>query len=130
MLTAQHIDAAAEALAEIDAKRQSTIQQTRETEPVRELSPDEAWARQNLRWRDGRQLTDLANCLRVLEQHEDFASRFRYNEVIHKVLDKGTVMVDWRVTELAAAIQERFIPEIPVETVSRALVTAANRREK
>ncbi|MEZ5917446.1 MAG: hypothetical protein R3C40_07775 [Parvularculaceae bacterium] len=126
MLTEKTIDAAQQELAELDNRR---AQNQRAGAP-REVCADEAWARKNLRWRDGRPLTDYANCLRVLEQHEDFQGRFKYNEVINRVLDKGTVMLDWRMTELTAAIQERFIPEISIDVVSRSLVTAANRAGK
>ncbi len=90
---------------------------------------DERWARENLRFHDGRVLLDLANCLRVIERHPDFKGRFRYNDVLNKVLDKGTVMIDWRLSEFAAMLQERFLPEVPFETAARALIAAANRAD-
>lgn len=123
MLTEKTIDAAQCELSELDNRR---VQNRGDSAP-REISADEAWARENLRWRDGRPLTDYANCLRVIERHDDFRGRFKYNEVINRVLDKGTVMIDWRMTEITAVIQERFIPEISIDVVSRSLVTAANR---
>lgn len=89
---------------------------------------DALWARENLRHaKDGRIMLDLANCLRVIELHPDFKGRYRYNDVLNKVLDKGTVMIEWRLLEFAATLQERFLPEIPYETAARALVVAANR---
>jgi len=88
---------------------------------------DADWARANLRFVDGCPVLDIANCLRVLERHPDFKGRYRFNETLSKVLDRGTVMIEWRVSEFVATIQERFLPEIPVETAYRALVVAANR---
>lgn len=89
---------------------------------------DAQWAQGNLRHaKDGRVLLDLANCLRVIEAHPDFRGRYKYNDVLAKVLDKGTVMVEWRLLEFTATLQERFLPEIPFETAARALVVAANR---
>lgn len=88
---------------------------------------DERWVRENLRFEGERIRLDLANCLRVLERHPEFKGRFRYNEVLNKVLDRGTVMIEWRMSEFAAQLQERFMPEVPYETAVRALVIAANR---
>ena len=89
---------------------------------------DLPWARKNLRRsEDGRVLLDIANCLRVLELHPDFKGRYKFNDVLVKVLDKGTVMVEWRLVEFVAMIQERFLPEIPFDIATRALVAAANR---
>lgn len=88
---------------------------------------DEEWARLNLRFNGVRPILDLANCLRVIERHPDFKGRYRYNEVLNKVLDRGTVMIEWRMIEFAATLQDRFLPEIPFETASRALVLAANK---
>ncbi len=88
---------------------------------------DEEWARQNLRFDAGRPVLDLANCLRVIERHPDFKGRYRYNEVLNKVLDRGTVMIEWRMIEFAVTLQERFLPEIAFDTASRALVLAANK---
>lgn len=89
---------------------------------------DLRWAGKNLRHaKDGRVLLDIANCLRVLELHPDFKGRFKFNDVLIKVLDRGTVMVEWRLAEFTAMMQERFLPEIPFEIATRALVAAANR---
>lgn len=96
-----------------------------EAEPI--AADDEAWARGNLRFDDGRLLLDLANCLRVLERHPDYQGRFRFNDVLCKVLDRGTVMIEWRISDMTAELQERFLPEIPFDIVARALVIAANR---
>jgi hypothetical protein len=90
-------------------------------------SNDALWARDNLRYRDGQPILDIANCLRVIELHPDYKGRYKYNDVLLKVLDRGTVMIEWRMLEFAAEIQERFLPDIPFETASRALVVAANR---
>jgi hypothetical protein len=88
---------------------------------------NEEWARENLRMRDGRVLIDLANCLRIFETHPDYGGRFRYNEMLNKVVDRGAVMVEWRMNEITADIQERFLPEVAPENISRALFIAANR---
>lgn len=89
---------------------------------------DLLWVRRNLRRaEDGRLLLDLANCLRVLELHPDFKGRYKFNDVLMKVLDRGTVMIEWRLSEFTAMVQERFLPEIPYETATRALVIAANK---
>lgn len=89
---------------------------------------DRLWVRNNLRHADdGRVFLDIANCLHVLEQHPDFKGRYKFNDVLGKVLDRGTVMVEWRLLEFAAMIQERFLPEISNDTAARALVVAANR---
>lgn len=88
---------------------------------------DDSWSAENLRRSAGRPLVDLANCLRVLERHPDFKGRFRYNDMLSKVVDRGAVMVEWRINEITAEIQERFLPEVAPENVSKALVIAANR---
>lgn len=89
---------------------------------------DAAWARRNLRHtEDGRLVLDVANCLRLLESHPDYKGRYRYNDVLCKVLDKGTVMIEWRLFEFLAILQERFLPDLPYEAATRALVVAANR---
>ncbi len=93
------------------------------------LEGDLAWARSNLRMVDGRLALDVANCLRIIELHPDYKGRFRFNEVLSKVLDRGSVMIEWRIIEFAADLQERFLPEIPVDIVAKALVAAANRAE-
>ena len=91
---------------------------------------DEGWVRDNLRFRDGRLLLDLANCLRVIERHPDFKGRFRFNDILSKVLDRGTVMIEWRMGEYVVSLQERFLPEVPYEIAARALVVAANRADQ
>ena len=88
---------------------------------------DERWARENLRWNGDKPFLDLANVIRVLERHPDFNSRFRYNDTISKVLDRGTVMLDWRMMDVCATVQERFLPELPEQTFLRALAAHANR---
>ncbi len=88
---------------------------------------NEDWALENLRMRDGRALIDLANCLRVFENHPDYRGRFRYNEMLNKVIDRGAVMVEWRINEITADIQERFLPDVAPENISKALFIAANR---
>lgn len=88
---------------------------------------DYGWAEANLRMKDGEAIVDLANCIRVFERHADFKGRFKYNEILNKVLDKGTVMLDWRVSDVTASVQERFIPEVPTDMVLKALVVVANR---
>ena len=88
---------------------------------------DEAWAKANLRFQDGKPISDMANVLRVLQRHSDFEGRFVYNETLNKVLDKGEVMLDWRVSECCAVIQERFVPGVAEADVNAALVIHANR---
>jgi hypothetical protein len=95
-----------------------------------DIAGDAGWAKANLRFEAGRAYNDLANCLRVLERHPDFKGRFKFNEMLSKVLDRGAVMVEWRINEIAAELQERFLPEISPETVGRALVIAGNRSAK
>ena len=93
-------------------------------EPV---ESNDDWSAANLRRQDGRVLIDLANCLRILERHPDYKGRFRFNEMLNKVVDRGAVMVEWRINEITADIQERFLPDVAPENVSRALFIAANR---
>jgi len=91
----------------------------------RALSEDDIWSRKNLRWRDGRPIADMANALRIFERHEDFKGRYRYNEMVNRVLDKGVVMIDWRIAEVCVTIQERFIPAIDEAIVLKGLTIAA-----
>lgn len=91
----------------------------------RPLSEDEVWARKNLRWRDGKPIADMANALRIFERHEDFKGRYRYNEMVNRVLDRGVVMIDWRISEVCVIVQERFIAAIPEEVVLKGLTIAA-----
>ena len=88
---------------------------------------DFAWARENLRFKGSEPMIDIANALRVLERHSDFDGRFRYNPTLKKVMDKGSVMLDWRVAEIVAILQERFLPEIPEDVVGKALIVHSNR---
>jgi len=93
----------------------------------RPLTEDEIWARKNLRGRAGRPIADIANVLRILERHDDFKGRFKFNEMVNRVLDKGTVMIDWRVAEICAVVQERFIAGVEETVVTKALTIVANR---
>ena len=95
--------------------------------PAPPAKSDADWAAENLRRDEGRVLTDLANCLRVLERHPDYQGRFRYNDMLAKVVDRGAVMVEWRINEITADLQERFLPNVAPDNVSKALVIAANR---
>lgn len=108
------------------AEKQAELE---ETGPVSAPTSDQdlAWAKENLRWSNEIPISDLANVVRVLERHPEFNGRFIYNETLSRVLDKGTLMLDWRVSECCAVIQERFIPEIAENTVNNALVICANR---
>lgn len=95
---------------------------------VADPAEDQRWAREHLRWRsDDQPMLDLANVLRVLERHADFHGRFTYNPTLGRVLDKGSVVMEWRITELCSVIQERFLPEISEATVAKALLVYANR---
>lgn len=100
---------------------------TRPLAPARSLTADEEWALANLRWRANAPIVDLANVVRILERHPDFQKRFKYNDVLTKVMDRGAVMLEWRINDITAIIQERFIPEAPVDMVSRALLVVSNR---
>lgn len=102
------------------------LEQTAQAQPA----DDAAWARANLRFNESRPYNDIANCLRVFERHPDYKGRFKFNEMLSKVVDRGSVMVEWRINEIAADLQERFLPDVPPETVGRALVIAANRGGK
>ena len=103
------------------------MQATAAAEEDLNFEGDAAWARANLRHANGRLLLDIANCVRVIELHPDFKGRYKFNEVLGKVLDRGTVMVEWRLGEFVAMVQERFLPEVPYEIAARALVVVANR---
>ncbi len=98
-----------------------------ETETASSPGDDSAWAKANLRWQGDAPVPDMANALRILDGHPDFKGRFIYNETLGKVLDKGTLMLDWRVSECCAVIQERFVPGIAESTVNNALIICANR---
>jgi len=88
---------------------------------------DRAWAKANLRFKAGEPYCDSANVLRILERHPTFAGRFKYNDTLNKVMDKGAVMLDWRVADLVVTIQERFIPEVPMDVVEKGLIVHSNR---
>ncbi|MEO1251651.1 MAG: hypothetical protein AAFW81_04805 [Pseudomonadota bacterium] len=90
-------------------------------------SGDDRWALENLRLADGAPVLDIANALRVLDRHPDFKGRFKFNTTLNKVMDRGSVMLDWRVAELVAAVQERFMPGIALHDVQNALLIHANR---
>jgi len=118
MLSEKQVVAVEDIAEELDARRKQR--------PAREVSPDQQWARSNLRRRDGRVLLDIANVLRILQRHEEFNGRFKYNETLSRVMDKGKVMFEWRISECTAQIQERFMAEVPEPVVRNALIVAAN----
>ncbi|MEM8773088.1 MAG: hypothetical protein AAGD92_15685 [Pseudomonadota bacterium] len=95
-------------------------------ENVSDLEQDRQWVVENLRMCGDEPFCNVANVLRVLQRHEVFAGRFRYNTALTKVMDKGSVMLDWRVSELVAVIQERFLPEVSPDDVEKALIVHAN----
>lgn len=135
MLSEKHIQAladTAEELARRRAQRPSVAdapapQSEPDCEPGSPEALDHAWSQENLRFSKGEPVLDIANALRVFERHEVFRGRFRYNETLTKVMDKGSVMLEWRVSEVVAVMQERFLPGIAPETVSKALLVYANR---
>ncbi len=126
MLSEKQLDAVEQTTAELNRRR---AQQPAPQTPAQQEddNPDRAWAKQNLRWRDGFPLLDIANAMRVLDRHEDYKGRFRYNDDVDKVLDKGSIMLDWRVLEVCADIQERFLPDISETAMRAALVVSGNR---
>ena len=131
MLSEKQCDAIEETAEEMARRRENrpaaaSAEKAKAARP-RELSEDQAWARANLRFKEGKPCLDIANALRVLERHEAFAGRFKFNETLNKVMDKGTVMLDWRVAEVVAVMQERFMPEISADAVEKALIVHANR---
>ena len=91
------------------------------------LSEDAQWVRQNLRFEGGQPVMDIANVLRIFERHEDYKGRFKYNDMVNRAMDKGAVMVDWRIFELCAVVQERFLPGLDNEVMLKALIVAANK---
>lgn len=109
---------------EKSARRQNGA---RRSSAVCQEDEDRAWVKTNLRLRNGEPMLDIANVLRVLERHDAFAGRFRYNNDLNKVMDRGSVMLDWRVAEVVAVIQERFLPEISEVAVQKGLLVYANR---
>jgi hypothetical protein len=127
MLSEKQLEAVEQTAAELNRRR---TQKPEEAQPVAEKpddDPDRVWAKENLRWRDGFALLDIANAMRVLDRHEDYKGRFRYNDDVDKVLDKGSIMLDWRILEVCADIQERFLPDISETAVRAALTVNGNR---
>jgi len=89
---------------------------------------DRDWARHNLRRYDQDKLIlDLANVLRVLERNPDYSGRFRYNQDMAKVVDRGVIMAMWMVNALAGEIQERFMPSVNENLVHKAIEIVANK---
>ncbi len=133
MLSEEQVDAVEEAAAELKRRRDNrppTGARKKPNPAAGASSPkdeDRVWARANLRFKSGGPYLDSANALRVFERHPAFAGRFKFNETLNKVMDKGTVMLDWRVCEVVAVIQERFLPEISPDAVEKALIVHANR---
>lgn len=94
---------------------------------IQVMDGDADWAREHLRWRDGAPLLDLANVVRILERHPDYAGRYTFLKGMDKVCDFRRVMLAWQIDELAAIVQERFLPGVAEETVRRGLLVVANR---
>lgn len=133
MLSEKQVDAVEQTAAELQRRRDNRppadagdSPKTASGEPS-QREKDRAWAKKNLRFKGAEPYLDSANALRVLARHPTFAGRFKYNETLNKVMDKGTVMLDWRVSEVVAVIQERFLPEISADAVEKALIVHANR---
>jgi hypothetical protein len=42
-------------------------------------------------------------------------------------MDRGAVMLEWRINDLTAILQERFMPGVPVDIVARGLLVVSNR---
>lgn len=112
---------------EIEVSPQRGLSPLRPLATSAALSPDEQWARENLRWRGAELIIDLANVVRIFERHPDYQRRFKYNEVLNKVMDKGTVMLEWRINDMTTILQERFMPSVPVDLVARGLLVVSNR---
>lgn len=88
---------------------------------------DALWARKNLRWSSDKPVLDLANILRILDRHPDYAGRFCFSKGMGKVCDRGKVMLAWQIDELAAGLQERFLPGISEDSALKAVSIVANR---
>lgn len=97
--------------------------------PSRAASADRDWVDRNLRRSDQGPYLDLANLLRIIDRHPEFCGRFRFNPGMSKVLDRGRVMLAWQFDELAAVIQERFLPGVPETLVAKAVIVAAQRAQ-
>ena len=72
-------------------------------------------------------ILDIANVLRVLERHPDFAGRFRFSKGMGKICDRGKVLLGWQLDELTATIQERFLPAVPEAIIAKAVAIVAHR---
>ena len=129
-MTIQEQLAKVEEFAEEKAEASAAPEQRAAPQNKRPLSDDEVWARKNLRWQGGKPIGDLANALRVFERHDDYKGRFRYNDMVNRAMDRGTVMIDWRIFELCAEIQERFLPGMDDQLMVRALTVAANKNSQ
>ncbi len=131
MLSEKQVEAVEKTAAELNHRRaqQPAPSEPAAAEPAQpsEDNPDRAWAKENLRWRDGFPLLDIANVMRVLDRHEEYKGRFRYNDDLGKVTDKGSIMLDWRILEVCADLQERFLPGISETVVRGALIVCGNR---
>lgn len=95
--------------------------------PTRALMDDDAWAKENLRARAEEPIPDLANVMRIFERHPDFIGRFWFNKGMGKVVDRGSVLLNWQLDEIGAVIQERFLPNVDIDVVRRGLYIAANK---
>lgn len=96
--------------------------------PARRASdPDPRFIEEHLRLDANGVILDIANVLRILERHPDFSGRFRFNEGMGKICDRGKVLLGWQVDELTARIQERFLPAIPETIVAKAIAIVAHR---
>jgi hypothetical protein len=127
MLSEKQVEAVEQTAAELNRRRAQQPAGAQPPAQSEDDNPDRVWAKENLRWRDGFPLLDIANAMRVLDRHEDYKGRFRYNDDVDKVLDKGSIMLDWRVLEVCADIQERFLPDISETAVRAALTVNGNR---
>lgn len=96
--------------------------------PSRRASdPDPSFVEEHLRKDANGVVLDIANVLRILERHPDFAGRFRFNEGMGKICDRGKVLLGWKIDEMAAIIQERFLPGISEALVAKAITVVAHR---
>lgn len=133
MLSEKQLEAVESTAEELKRRRDNRPAGERDENPAAvpkkrsQREQDRAWAKANLRFKAGEPYCDSANVLRILDRHPAFKGRFKYNENLNKVMDKGAVMLDWRVADLVVTIQERFIPEVPVDVVEKGLIVHANR---
>lgn len=96
----------------------------------RRSDPDPQFVEEHLRRDANGVILDIANVLRVLERHPEFSGRFRFNEGMGKVCDRGKVLLGWQIDELTAVLQERFLPGIPDGLVAKAVAIVAHRASK